>query len=199
MPFQSLRIPGWVPSAAPSIAALYPLGSWTAVAGGAVSFLAVGSVADSGWYEGNITGTDTVPLASGWYRGVTDGAVPWFFEITATSGVFEGQSLRPGATTGTVTTYTGNTPQTGDSFTRIGATGSGLTSLASAASLAFVQSDTFDIQTRLPAALVGGRIDSSTGAMAANVITAASTAADVIAEIQAGLATPARSVKANVF
>lgn len=32
----------------------------------------------------------------------------------------------------TVTTYTGNTPQTGDSFSRIGATGSGLTSLAQA-------------------------------------------------------------------
>jgi hypothetical protein len=30
----------------------------------------------------------------------------------------------------TLTTYTGNTPQTGDSFARIGATGSGLTSLA---------------------------------------------------------------------
>jgi hypothetical protein len=32
----------------------------------------------------------------------------------------------------TLTTYTGNTPQTGDNFTRIGATGSGLTSLAPA-------------------------------------------------------------------
>lgn len=35
----------------------------------------------------------------------------------------------------TVTTYTGNTVQTGDSFARIGATGSGLTSLASQASV----------------------------------------------------------------
>jgi len=33
----------------------------------------------------------------------------------------------------TLTTYTGNTPQTGDAFARIGATGSGLTSLAPAA------------------------------------------------------------------
>lgn len=38
----------------------------------------------------------------------------------------------------TLTTYTGNTPQTGDSFARIGATGSGLISLASAATLATV-------------------------------------------------------------
>jgi hypothetical protein len=37
--------------------------------------------------------------------------------------------------TDTVTTYTGNTPQTGDSFARIGATGSGLTSLATQASV----------------------------------------------------------------
>ena len=35
----------------------------------------------------------------------------------------------------TITSYTGNTPQTGDSYARIGATGSGLTSLASAANL----------------------------------------------------------------
>lgn len=38
-----------------------------------------------------------------------------------------------GTTVGTLTTYTGNTPQTGDSYARIGATGSGLTSLAPAA------------------------------------------------------------------
>ncbi len=35
----------------------------------------------------------------------------------------------------TVTTYTGNTPQTGDSFARIGALGAGLTALASQSSL----------------------------------------------------------------
>lgn len=35
----------------------------------------------------------------------------------------------------TLTTYTGNTPQTGDSFARIGATGSGLTTLATQASV----------------------------------------------------------------
>lgn len=37
--------------------------------------------------------------------------------------------------TDTLTTYTGNTPQTGDSFARIGATGSGLTTLATQASV----------------------------------------------------------------
>ncbi len=44
-------------------------------------------------------------------------------------------------TVSTLTTYTGNTPQTGDSFARIGATGSGLTSLASQASVDAVQAD----------------------------------------------------------
>ena len=82
----------------------------------------------------------------------------------------------------TVTTLTGHTPQTGDSFARIGATGSGLTSLSTQtsvddlptnaelatalgtaddavlAAIATVQSDTNDIQTRLPAALESGRI-----------------------------------------
>lgn len=48
-----------------------------------------------------------------------------------------------------------------------------------------VETDTTDIQSRLPAALVGGRMDSSVGAMVANVITAAATAADYLAEINA--------------
>lgn len=50
-----------------------------------------------------------------------------------------------------------------------------------------IQADTEDIQTRLPAALVSGRMDSSVGAMAANVITAAATAADFGTEIAAAV------------
>ncbi len=57
--------------------------------------------------------------------------------------------------TGTLTTYTGNTPQTGDSFARIGATGSGLTSLASAANLA----------------IVAGYIDTEIGTIITNIAT----------------------------
>ena len=44
---------------------------------------------------------------------------------------------------------------------------------------------------RIPAALVGGRIDASVGAMAANVMTAAAAAADLTTELQSGLATAA--------
>ncbi len=43
-----------------------------------------------------------------------------------------------------------------------------------------VETDTQDIQSRLPAALVSGRMDSSTGAMAANVLTATAINADAI-------------------
>lgn len=47
-----------------------------------------------------------------------------------------------------------------------------LSTRASSAALATVQADTDDMQTRLPAALVGGRMDSSIGALAAAGITA---------------------------
>lgn len=49
--------------------------------------------------------------------------------------------------------------------------------------LALIQADTDDIQTRLPAALVGGRIDASVGAMAADTVTASALAADAVDEI----------------
>lgn len=52
--------------------------------------------------------------------------------------------------------------------------------LATAAALATVQADTDDIQTRLPAALVTGRMDASVGAMASGVVTSTAIAADAI-------------------
>ena len=55
----------------------------------------------------------------------------------------------------------------------------------------FLDTEIADIQTRLPAALVSGRMDSSTGAMAANVMTAAAAAADLTTELQSGVATAA--------
>lgn len=73
------------------------------------------------------------------------------------------------------------------------------TGLATSTALASVQADTDDIQTRLPATLVSGRIDANVGAMAANTVTAAAIAtdaigaaelaADAVTEIQSGLAT----------
>lgn len=57
--------------------------------------------------------------------------------------------------------------------------------------VATILADTNDIQTRIPAALVSGRIDASVGAMAANVMTAAAAASDLTTELQNGLATAA--------
>jgi hypothetical protein len=91
-----------------------------------------------------------------------------------------------GAVPATVQIYT-SFPQTGDTFARVGAPAGASIS----ADVAAVQSDTNDIQTRLPAALVSGRIDASVGAMAANVMTAAAAAADLTTELQSGLATSA--------
>jgi len=45
-----------------------------------------------------------------------------------------------------------------------------------------VETDTTDIQSRIPAALVSGRIDSSVGAMASDVLTATAIAADAITD-----------------
>lgn len=56
--------------------------------------------------------------------------------------------------------------------------------LATSAALATVQADTDDIQTRLPAALQGGRMDSSVGAMAADVLTAAAIATDAFGSLE---------------
>ena len=72
-----------------------------------------------------------------------------------------------------------------------------------------IETDTQDIQARIPAALVSGRIDASVGAVAANAITAAAiatgaidadaVAADAVTEIQAGLSTlTAANVNAEV-
>ena len=48
---------------------------------------------------------------------------------------------------------------------------------------AAIETDTQDIQSRIPAALVSGRIDASVGAMAADTVTASALAADAAAEI----------------
>jgi hypothetical protein len=55
--------------------------------------------------------------------------------------------------------------------------------LATSSALATAQADLDNIQTRLPSALVSGRMDSYTGAMGNDVITAASTDATFLSEI----------------
>ena len=63
----------------------------------------------------------------------------------------------------------------------------------------YIDTEIADIQSRLPAALVGGRMDASVGAMAANVMTASALATDAVSEIQTGLSTlDAAGVRAAV-
>ncbi len=107
----------------------------------------------SGWYYVDLSTTDTATLGDLIVRGTASGcddSERLFGVVKATTG---GLTALPDAaanangglpilsvsgttlayTISTVTTYTGDTPQTGDSFARIGATGSGLTSLAPSA------------------------------------------------------------------
>lgn len=65
----------------------------------------------------------------------------------------------------------------------------GLTSANLDTQLAAIQADTDNLQTRVPASLVSGRMDSSVGAMANNTMTAAAAASDLTTELQTGLAT----------
>lgn len=89
----------------------------------------------------NTIKTQTVTCAAG----VTVGA--FVGQGTAAIGVNASGHVSRVVLCDTITTYTGDTPQTGDSYARIGATGSGLTSITA---------DTEDIQSRLPAALTAG-------------------------------------------
>jgi hypothetical protein len=89
-------------------------------------------------------------------------AVKQFFNIASPAATMD-----HGILVDTVTTYTGNTPQTGDAYARIGATGSGLTTLATQASVntiddfldtevAAILADTNELQTDWAD---GGRLD----------------------------------------
>lgn len=102
----------------------------------------------------------------------------------------------------TLTTYTGNTVQTGDAYARLGAPAGASVSADVAAvksQTGAIETDTQDLQSRTPAALVSGRMDSSVGAMAANTMTAAAAAPDLTTELQANLALEAsvQSVKSK--
>ena len=60
---------------------------------------------------------------------------------------------------------------------------------ADTARISDVETDTADIQSRIPAALIGGRIDASVGVMQNNVLTAAALATDAVTEIAAAVST----------
>lgn len=75
----------------------------------------------------------------------------------------------------------GNGFTTGHEYTvEVAATVGGVTGRDGLASFKILSYNAEDIISRLPAALVSGRIDASVGAMAANVVTAAAIATDAI-------------------
>lgn len=158
-----------------------------------------GSAVTTGTTEVYVTGDAGTQTASG---GSPSGAVHegngyWSFMPTQAETNFDHVAftfVNSSAINVTVQVYT-SFPQTGDNFARLGAP----VGASISADIAGVQSDTDNIQTRLPAALVSGRMDASVGAMAAGVVTAAAIAtdaidadalaADAVAEIQSGLST----------
>lgn len=123
----------------------------------------------NGVYGLTFDATDTATVGEIFVSVVVAGALPVF----ATFVVLE-EAVYDALFAASAPGY--GTAQTGDSFARLGAPAGASVS----ADVAGVQSDTNDIQTRIPAALVSGRIDASVGAMASGVLTATAIAADAI-------------------
>jgi hypothetical protein len=124
---------------------------------------------EAGWYEVTLDATDTNTLGILIVAVHESGALPVWKEYMVVPAMIYDSIVAGSDRLDTNVTHVGDTAQTaGD-----------------------IIADTNDIQTRLPAALVSGRIDASVGAMAANVMTAAAAAADLTTELQSGLATAA--------
>lgn len=159
---------------------------------------------DSVSFVGAVVGTFTIAKTSALRPTVADRTL----DVTATgeAGIDFANIGAPtttvnlsGTTIGTVTTTTTTTNLTNlpaaptDWLTAAAVKADAVTKiqngLATATALATVQADTDDIQTRLPAALVSGRMDSYTGSMATDVITSGALATSAVTEIQTGLAT----------
>jgi hypothetical protein len=135
---------------------------------------AVNSVTGGQTFNFKVIATPTTPPTA---AAIADAV--WDEDATAhqTQGTF-GQAIGdPGADTDTIW---------GLVNTNLNAT---VSSRAAQTTADAIETDTQDIQSRLPAALVSGRIDASVGAMAANTLTASALAADAVTEIQSGLST----------
>lgn len=93
----------------------------------------------------------------------------------------------------------GAVPATLQIYTSFPQTTDNQANLPNSGALTTIQADLDDIQTRLPAALVSGRMDASVGAMAADTLTSTALAASAVTEIQTGLSTlDAAAVRAAI-
>ncbi len=105
---------------------------------------------------------ETVTLAAVTHTGAV---IPTVTTLTNAPSDSSGVTTLLSRVTGTLAAGTHN-PQSGDSYARLGAPAGASVSAdvaAVKAETASIQSDTNDIQTRLPAALVGGKMDSTGG------------------------------------
>lgn len=108
--------------------------------------------------------------------------------VAAVSGAVGSVTGAVGSVTGAVGSVTGNVG--GNVTGSVGSVTGGATAATQAThttALAAINADTDDIQSRLPAALVSGRMDASVGAMAADVLTAAAVKADAATKIEAAV------------
>lgn len=183
-------------------------------AGGLASMVRLAGTLPS--QTGASAASGTVNLASGGISADNEG-VGELLVVFSAAFVVRGAGIITGSANSTdrVTLNYGTaldfTPTNGDTYARLalpGVAGMDAATLRAALGMASanmdtqlsgIQSDTNDIQSRLPSALVSGRMDASVGAMASGVVTAAAVAtnaidadalaSDAVAEIQSGLAT----------
>jgi len=143
-------------------------------------FTAASSIGKSLYTAGVVPGGSGGLFISGSNTGTTTFGALTVTGATTFTGAMSG-TFPTVTAVGTLTTYTGNTPQTGDSFARLGAPAGA----SHAADVAAVKVDTAAILVdtgttldgRIPAALVGGRMDCNVGA-----IDGETTSADRLAE-----------------
>ena len=129
---------------------------------------------------GTVTGMIVLPVTVQLVEYNPEAALATPTNITAATGIVLSGVTHTGAVIPTVSVVTGLTASNLDATISSRATQTSVDAVDN-----FIDTEIADIQSRLPAALVGGRMDASVGAIANNAITAASTAADVLAEVKA--------------
>ena len=133
---------------------------------------------ENGWYEISLDATDTNTEGELIVAVHEAGALPVWDVFTVVhdniyDSWFVGDFLQVDLTQIAGSTVNTTVAQLGVNAVQIGTT---------VQSTGDVNARVLDVQGRLPAALVSGRIDASVGAMAANVVTATSIAADAITD-----------------
>lgn len=183
-----------------------PQGGAEGASGGTVAYSARGIV----WYTPTQAETNYTSVI---FEAGKAGCIPVSQTVVTTASATPGKVVLSGEThtsavIPTVTTLTGHTAQTGDCFARLGApTGASVSADVAAVKTqtAAIETDTQDIQSRIPAALDTGYMSSKVNVMAnatiaastfsASAIDAAALAANAVDEIAADiLVTPANKL-----